>query len=149
MTYKAYAITDDLTVFHSVTRNITTRAYLIAGENDEIRALSPVCTHLGCMVRWDKIKQEFHCPCHGGKYNMFGQVIAGPPPAPLTSLPVRRSDLEGARAGRPVVSRRATHRRAGREGRRAARRNPDGRARADQPVDARPAGHRPVCDPTT
>ena len=70
-------------------RDITTRVYLVAGENDKIRALSPVCTHLGCMVRWDMIKEEFHCPCHGGKYNMFGQVIAGPPPAPLTSLPVK------------------------------------------------------------
>ena len=73
-------------------REITTRAYLVAGEADNVRALSPVCTHLGCMVRWDRVKEEFLCPCHGGKYDMNGNVIAGPPPAPLTELPVKIVD---------------------------------------------------------
>lgn len=73
-------------------RDITTRAYLVAGKGDELRALSPVCTHLGCMVRLDRKKEEFICPCHGGKYDIQGNVIAGPPPAPLTELPVKIVD---------------------------------------------------------
>lgn len=49
----------------------------------EVRALSTVCTHLGCTVYWEKDKQEFYCPCHAGRFDKDGNVIAGPPPAPL------------------------------------------------------------------
>ncbi|QEM67273.1 Rieske 2Fe-2S domain-containing protein [Geobacter sp. FeAm09] len=50
-------------------------------------ALSAVCTHLGCIVQWEKDKQDFLCPCHGGHYSPEGAVTAGPPPKPLTKLP--------------------------------------------------------------
>lgn len=55
------------------------------GEN-EIVALSSVCTHLGCLVHWDEKKEQFLCPCHGGVYDPEGRVVAGPPPRPLTRL---------------------------------------------------------------
>jgi Rieske Fe-S protein len=55
-------------------------------------ALSPVCTHLGCLVNWDYNKKEFICPCHGGKYDMEGKVRGGPPPAPLNRLPLEVRD---------------------------------------------------------
>lgn len=51
-------------------------------------ALSAVCTHLGCIVKWLSEKSEFECPCHGGRFNADGQVLSGPPPKPLDSLPV-------------------------------------------------------------
>ena len=51
-------------------------------------ALSAVCTHLGCIVQWQKDKEEFLCPCHGGLYTEDGAVISGPPPRPLESFPV-------------------------------------------------------------
>lgn len=41
------------------------------------------CTHMGCPVRWDAVDQLFVCPCHGGMYNMLGQVVHGPPPYAL------------------------------------------------------------------
>jgi cytochrome b6-f complex iron-sulfur subunit len=53
----------------------------------ELIALSAVCTHLGCIVQWQKDKQDFLCPCHGGKYTEDGVVISGPPPRPLSKLP--------------------------------------------------------------
>ncbi len=52
-------------------------------------ALSPVCTHLGCMVNYNRIKKEFICPCHGGRYSIEGEVLGGPPPQGLTKLPLR------------------------------------------------------------
>ncbi len=52
-------------------------------------ALSPVCTHLGCMVNYNRIKREFICPCHGGRYSIEGEVLGGPPPQGLTKLPLR------------------------------------------------------------
>ncbi len=55
-------------------------------------ALSPVCTHLGCTVRWDPKAKEFQCPCHGGVYNAQGEVVSGPPERPLARLEV---EIEG------------------------------------------------------
>ena len=44
------------------------------------------CTHMGCPVRWDAVDGLFLCPCHGGEYNMLGQVVHGPPPYALRTL---------------------------------------------------------------
>lgn len=44
---------------------------------------SLTCTHKKCTVKWQEEAQEFHCPCHEGKYNAEGKVIDGPPPSPL------------------------------------------------------------------
>lgn len=51
-------------------------------------ALSAVCSHLGCIVQWDKDRQGFICPCHGGQFSAEGVVVSGPPPRPLDKLPV-------------------------------------------------------------
>ena len=56
----------------------------------EIAALSSTCTHLGCRVSWDADSQTLKCPCHGGAFDRTGAVKAGPPPAPLEKLPIRR-----------------------------------------------------------
>ena len=55
-------------------------------------ALSAVCTHLGCVVAWQEQAGEFLCPCHGGRFSSEGQVLGGPPPAPLEPLVV---ELDG------------------------------------------------------
>lgn len=57
-------------------------------------ALSAVCTHLGCIVKWVEESGEFLCPCHGGKFATNGQVLGGPPPKPLESYPVAVADQE-------------------------------------------------------
>jgi Rieske Fe-S protein len=67
---------------------ILNRAFLVIGEKGLI-VFSPVCTHLGCYVNWDNNRKEFICPCHGGRYDISGRVIAGPPPKPLNVLPVK------------------------------------------------------------
>jgi len=54
----------------------------------QLTAFSPICTHLGCLVKWSNIQKEFVCACHGGKYDINGNVIAGPPPKPLERLPL-------------------------------------------------------------
>ncbi len=64
-------------------------AVLVMRTTEGLQAFSLVCTHLGCTVEWQEAKQEFHCPCHDGEYDQFGQVISGPPPAPLESVAVR------------------------------------------------------------
>lgn len=63
-------------------------AVLVRKRGGGLIALSAVCTHMGCIVQWEKDKQDFLCPCHGGHYTVEGAVTAGPPPKPLTKLPV-------------------------------------------------------------
>lgn len=62
---------------------------LVMRTPESIRAFSMICTHLGCTVEWQADKKEFYCPCHDGRYDEFGDVLAGPPPIPLEQIPVR------------------------------------------------------------
>jgi Rieske Fe-S protein len=44
-----------------------------AGANQVI-ALSAACTHMGCLVQWQKNRQ-FLCPCHGGLFDQYGNPV--------------------------------------------------------------------------
>ncbi len=57
---------------------------LIQLKDKSFAAYSLVCTHLGCIVKWEANNHIFHCPCHGGKFDETGKNISGPPPKPLT-----------------------------------------------------------------
>ena len=61
---------------------------MVLHTNESVRAYSLVCTHLGCIVQWQADQKEFYCPCHEGRFDQFGEVIAGPPPVPLEQIPV-------------------------------------------------------------
>jgi cytochrome b6-f complex iron-sulfur subunit len=50
------------------------------------RALSSVCTHLGCITRYLADNRIIACPCHGSRFALNGDVIAGPAPRPLPWL---------------------------------------------------------------
>jgi Rieske Fe-S protein len=44
----------------------------------EIHERSAVCTHLGCIVKWNTGENTWDCPCHGSRFDCFGKVIQGP-----------------------------------------------------------------------
>lgn len=52
-------------------------------------AFSRICTHLGCLVDYDKGMGRIVCPCHGAIFDLEGNVLSGPPPKPLAKLPLR------------------------------------------------------------
>jgi Rieske Fe-S protein len=58
-------------------------------------ALSSRCMHLGCPVRWVDAAARFICPCHGGVYNIRGQVAGGPPVRPLDRFYTRLNPATG------------------------------------------------------
>ncbi|XP_050103701.1 cytochrome b6-f complex iron-sulfur subunit, chloroplastic-like [Malus sylvestris] len=54
-------------------------------------AINAVCTHLGCVVPFNRAENKFICPCHGSQYNDQGRVVRGP--APL-SLALAHCDID-------------------------------------------------------
>jgi cytochrome b6-f complex iron-sulfur subunit len=45
------------------------------------------CPHLGCGVPWCQSSQWFECPCHGSRYNRYGEWTGGPAPRGLDRYP--------------------------------------------------------------
>lgn len=62
----------------TVTLNAENRTYIIREKEGGIYAISAVCTHLGCLTRWNENNGMITCPCHGTKYSKTGSVIEGP-----------------------------------------------------------------------
>jgi glycine/D-amino acid oxidase-like deaminating enzyme/nitrite reductase/ring-hydroxylating ferredoxin subunit len=56
------------------------------GEDGALSVLSPVCTHLKCLVRWNTADKTWDCPCHGSRFHADGRVLSGPAEAPLEKL---------------------------------------------------------------
>lgn len=66
-----------------------TVVYLVRTGEQEVRALQSTCTHLGCRTSYDRKTKRILCPCHGGMFDVQGNVVGGPPPAPLPTLATR------------------------------------------------------------
>lgn len=77
----ALATTDPKTGDPAVVVNLTGNNFV---------AYDAVCTHAGCTVQYDPQYKLLVCPCHGGAFDPAhgAQVMAGPPPAPLTQLAI-------------------------------------------------------------
>jgi cytochrome b6-f complex iron-sulfur subunit len=58
------------------------RVYVMRSQEGFI-AFSTVCTHLGCMTKYEPENNRIFCPCHGSQYTIEGVVTAGPAPRPL------------------------------------------------------------------
>ncbi len=78
---------------------------LIRLAEDSFRAFAATCTHLDCIVEYQRDQSRIWCNCHNGEYDLAGQVVSGPPPHALAGYQV---DLVERGAGQPksvVVSR--------------------------------------------
>jgi Rieske Fe-S protein len=60
--------------------------YVLTHDGRAFKVFSNICTHAGCGVRWEKGQGAFLCPCHNGRFDINGKVVAGPPPRPLNEM---------------------------------------------------------------
>jgi menaquinol-cytochrome c reductase iron-sulfur subunit len=67
----------------------THEVWVIKHSDSDLTVFSPICTHLGCHYDWVPSAREFVCPCHNSIFSITGQVLAGPAPRPLDTLPYR------------------------------------------------------------
>jgi nitrite reductase/ring-hydroxylating ferredoxin subunit len=52
----------------------------------EVKGLSAVCTHMGCILNYSKFRDQFECPCHGATFKKNGQAT-DQYDTPLPTLP--------------------------------------------------------------
>lgn len=67
------------TVLHTV--------WVIKKPDGDVSVLSPVCPHLGCYFKWNGSTGHFECPCHASVFAKDGEVLSGPAPRSLDTLP--------------------------------------------------------------
>lgn len=44
----------------------------------KIYAVKPVCTHLGCLLKFNDLEKTWDCPCHGSRFDYEGTSIYAP-----------------------------------------------------------------------
>ena len=62
---------------------------LVRSSATVVQAVSDICTHAGCGVRYDHVNKILSCPCHGSEYTLAGMVLRGPAFRPLTPYPTQ------------------------------------------------------------
>jgi glycine/D-amino acid oxidase-like deaminating enzyme/nitrite reductase/ring-hydroxylating ferredoxin subunit len=68
-------------------------------EQGQLHEKSAVCTHLKCIVEWNGAEKSWDCPCHGSRFDPYGEVINGPA---INAL----EDVEPAQGKRRAASKR-------------------------------------------
>lgn len=63
-----------------------------------LMAIYKVCTHLGCLYKFEPSTDRFECPCHGSKFHLDGTKILqeGPAPRGLDRFIVELRDANGS-----------------------------------------------------
>lgn len=68
--------------------SIQGKPVFVVNQGDKFKVFSGVCTHLGCIIKWEENNNRFFCPCHAGVFDKMGDVVEGPPPTPLIEYQV-------------------------------------------------------------
>lgn len=66
--------------------NVAGKFWLVNTADEGVKAIYMVCTHLGCLYKWEQANYRFECPCHGSKFTREGFYIEGPAPRSLDTF---------------------------------------------------------------
>jgi cytochrome b6-f complex iron-sulfur subunit len=70
--------------------------FILFATTDGARAVSRICTHLGCRINYQQDKEYIECPCHQSRFTPEGRRIAGPAERNLPIYDVAlKKDAEG------------------------------------------------------
>jgi Rieske Fe-S protein len=69
-----------------ITKSKTGKVAAYRDADGKVTKHSAVCTHMGCIVRWNQAEGTWDCPCHGSRFDPAGKVISGPAETPLASV---------------------------------------------------------------
>ncbi|RNI31951.1 FAD-dependent oxidoreductase [Rufibacter immobilis] len=47
-------------------------------DTGKLHVVSAVCTHMACLVHFNKAEKSWDCPCHGSRFGVDGKVLEGP-----------------------------------------------------------------------
>jgi 3-phenylpropionate/trans-cinnamate dioxygenase ferredoxin reductase subunit len=72
------------------------KAAVYRDDDGQLHALSPVCTHMGCLVEFNATERIWDCPCHGSRFATDGTVIKGPA---TRALKAKAISIEAAPTG--------------------------------------------------
>jgi menaquinol-cytochrome c reductase iron-sulfur subunit len=67
----------------------THEVWVVKHSDSDLTVFSPICPHLGCHYDWVPSGDQFVCPCHNSHFSITGEVLSGPAPRPLDTLPYR------------------------------------------------------------
>jgi Rieske Fe-S protein len=67
----------------AVAMDLSGHKLMVLRTEEGVVAFSRKCTDLGCLVSWNREREQFVCPCHQGAFDKTGKNVAGPPPRPL------------------------------------------------------------------
>lgn len=62
------------------------KAAIYKSDQGTITKLSASCTHMGCIVEWNRVEKSWDCPCHGSRFDTDGQVLNSPAIKPLEKI---------------------------------------------------------------
>jgi glycine/D-amino acid oxidase-like deaminating enzyme/nitrite reductase/ring-hydroxylating ferredoxin subunit len=74
----------------AIIRDGASKQAVYRADDGQLHAMSAVCTHLGCVVKWNKAEKSWDCPCHGSRFDALGKVINGPATKELAPVELRK-----------------------------------------------------------
>ncbi len=76
---------------NTVGGSVASNGVIVVNDGGTYIAVAQACTHQGCSLAYNSSGNDFVCPCHGGTFDTGGNVISGPPPAPIKKYTVTKS----------------------------------------------------------